>query len=242
MYRRFKTSLYCLTLLPAIALPADPGTLAQFRCLASGHWDNVAQAEADIAAGQAESNRHPRRAMTYVPVRNPHLDGQLFAILNYTERGFDGPLQRVSLHRFRWSADDQQIVHEFFFLKDVARWGDLAADLGPLTRIRDRDVRVNESCAMYWRWQGDHFEGATRAGQCITSSFTEEPILVEGHGKLWPDKLVRHDQNYTLQGAAIAIPGGASQEVFDKLAVPPAQPPGLSAQIAAISVRPDCPH
>ena len=129
MYRRFKTSLYCLTLLPAIALPADPGTLAQFRCLASGHWDNVAQAEADIAAGQ-----------------------------------------------------------------------------------------------------------------CITSSFTEEPILVEGHGELWPDKLVRHDQNFTLQGAAIAIPGGASPEVFDKLAVPPEQPPGLSAQIAAISVRPDCPR
>lgn len=125
MLRRVHLQLFCLTLLPTLASSAQLGSFDHFRCLVSGHWDNVQQAEADATLDKDEQNRHPRRAMTYIPVRNPNLDGQLFAILNYTELGFDGPLQRVSLHRFKWLASERSIVHEFFFLKDAERWGKL---------------------------------------------------------------------------------------------------------------------
>lgn len=240
MLRRLHTALYCLMLLPMSALSENVGGLDHFRCLASGHWDNLRQVEQDIAADKDASNRHPRRTMTYIPISNPNLEGQLFAILNYTTLGFDRPVQRVSLHRFRWSAGEGSIVHEFFFLKDARRWGNLTEDLSPLMRIRESDARFNENCAMHWRWQGDHFEGATRVGQCITSSFTEEPILVEGHGELWPTKLVRHDQNFTLDGQYIAIPGGASPEIFARVTGEGSQPTALTEQIAAVSVTLDC--
>jgi len=240
MLRRVHLQFCFLTLLPMLASSAQLGSFDHFRCLVSGHWDNVQQAEADATLDKDEQNRHPRRAMTYIPVRNPNLDGQLFAILNYTELGFDGPLQRVSLHRFRWLASERSVVHEFFFLKDTERWGKLGEDLRPLTRLRESDARVNENCVMYWHWQGDHFEGATRTGRCITSSFTAEPILVEGHGELWPAKLVRHDQNFTLDGESIAIPGGASPEIFDKVTEAGLQHVARTARIAAVSVTLDC--
>ena len=210
---------YLLAIPPAFA--AEPGFDA-FRCWLSGSWDNAKQAEADIRNGATGSALHPRRAMTYVPIVNPAIEGQLFAILNFGELGFDGPLTRVALHRFRPAKD--AIVHEFMFLIDKARWGDLGTDLAPLRRLVEDDVRVNSDCAMRWHWAGDHFEGSTAEGRCITSSFTPEPIRVEGHGELWRDKLVRHDRNYSLAGEALPVPGGETPEVFLKLNSGPGDP------------------
>ena len=83
--------------------------------------------------------------------------------------------------------------------------------------MQESDVRINRDCAMYWHKVGDHFEGGTRKGQCITSSFTPEPILVEGHGELHGKLLIRHDQNFSLAGAPLPVPGGATPERFDKI-------------------------
>lgn len=82
---------------------------------------------------------------------------------------------------------------------------------------------------MYWRKEGDAFVGATVEGRCITSSFTETPIRVEGHGELRPRLLTRHDQNFTLEGQALPVPGGATPERFDKVARP-----GFGTQILPV--------
>jgi uncharacterized protein YbjT (DUF2867 family) len=47
---------------------ADDALLKRFSCGLTGHWDNVRQARRDAAADLDDANRHPRRAMTYVPV------------------------------------------------------------------------------------------------------------------------------------------------------------------------------
>ena len=210
------TLFVCCVLLILAGTPvaAQPDFDA-FRCGLAGTWDNVDQAEADRRAGHSGTARHPRRAMIYVPIDNPAIAGQLFAIKNYTEEGTDGPISRVSLHRFR--PDGDRVVHEFMFLRDKERWGDLSKDLSALTGLTEQDVRINTDCAMLWHWAGDHFAGSTVEGRCVTSSFTPEPIRVEGHGELWPDRLVRHDRNYDLDGNALPIPGGDSPEVFLKL-------------------------
>ena len=44
----------------------------------------------------------------------------------------------------------------------------------------------------------------------------EEPIRVDGHGVLLPDRLERHDRNLTLTGDEIPQPGGQSPEIFLK--------------------------
>ena len=193
---------------------AQPG-FDEFRCWLAGSWDNVEQATADIRNGVEEPLRHPRRAMTYVPVASAAIRGQLFAIRTYTDQGIAGPLSRVSLHRFRPAGD--LIVHEFMFLHDKARWGNLGADLASLEALTEDDVRINDDCAMFWRWADDHFEGSTVEGRCITSSFTPEPIRIEGHGELWPGRLVRHDRNFTLTGESLPVPGGDTPEVFLKV-------------------------
>lgn len=99
----------------------ENGSLDQFRCMILGAWDNVGQAQNDAKRELDPQNRHPRRAMLYIPVANPDTPGQLFAILNYTEAGFDGPVERVSLHRFRQADDGATILHEFLFLESPHR-------------------------------------------------------------------------------------------------------------------------
>lgn len=213
---------------------AEESEFARFERMIASHWDNERQAREDARLGLDFAHRHPRRAMTYIPIENPNIEGRLFAILNYAEQGFDGPLQRLSLHRFRWSETDRGIVHEFFFLREPRERSDDNIELAYLTTIDESDVRINSSCAMYWRWQGDHFEGATNQGSCVTSSFTATPVRVEGHGELWDDRIVRHDANYSLDGERLPTAGGASPEVFDRVSRRSYRPEGLLERINAV--------
>lgn len=183
----------------------------------AGKWDNGQQVEAEIAAALPEFDRHLHYAMHYVPLQTPGMDGQVFAIRSFNEGGFDGPLTRVALHRFRWLDSSQEIEHEFLFLLDPGEFGDLKSSLDSLATLGENDVRVNPKCRMYWRWLGDHFDGRTRKGQCITSSYTPTSILVEGHGVLRADELLRHDMNFELSGQVRPRQGGASPERFRKI-------------------------
>lgn len=229
----FATALVASSLLLA---GCDQGRsdFERFESMIAQHWDNDRQAREDARLELDYASRHPRRAMSYIPVENPNVEGRLFAILNYTELGFDGPIQRLSLHRFRASQIDSSIVHEFFFLLEAQEWNDENIDLTYLTKIDESDVRINPNCSMYWRWHGDHYEGSTKKGRCVTSSFTEEPILVEGHGELWPDKVVRHDANYSLAGERLPTPGGASPEIFDRVDRTVYKPEALLENIDAV--------
>lgn len=190
----------------------------QFRCMLTASWDNEKQAKKDVANNIKPFDQHEWRSMTYVPILNDEIEGQLFGILNYNKTGFKGSATRLSTHRFRWSAQDNAIVHEFFFLKEKGDWGEnVQNDLKRLTRITEDDVTINSTCAMRWQWQGDHFSGSTETGKCITSSFTEAPILIEGHGELFSGQLRRHDQNFDLEGNALPVKGGKSAELFDRV-------------------------
>lgn len=184
----------------------------------AGRWDNSAQVEAERRSATPAFDRHLHYAMHYVPIRTPAMDGQVFAIKSYNEGGFAGPLTRVALHRFRRLPNSSDIGHEFLFLLDPDRFGDLKVSLRALESLKESDVRINSQCRMYWRWQGDHFEGRTRQGQCITSSYTPTKILVEGHGILHAEQLIRHDTNYEMSGELRPRQGGSSPELFMKQA------------------------
>ncbi|RMF96233.1 MAG: hypothetical protein D6727_08905 [Gammaproteobacteria bacterium] len=194
---------------------ADPGLPCLVDWL-SGDWDNIVQVRAEADAALPETQRHARYAMRYQPIAAPAFDGQLFAIHNYGAQGFAGPLRRISLHRF-YTGEDGVIVHEFLFLRHPEYWAPLAGRLHELRDLQPADVRSNPDCRMYWHWQEDHYEGRTEPGRCITQSFTDAPIRVEGHGKLWPHCLLRHDLNLTLNGEIIPRPGGETPELFRKL-------------------------
>lgn len=218
----------------ASSCAGGPTEFERFERMITGHWDNDRQAQKDARLGLDYFNRHPRRAMTYIPIENDKIEGRLFGILNYSEEGFEGPARRLALHRFRWSQIEESIVHEFFFLLAPREWSEENINFTFLTTIDESDVRINTKCAMHWHWLGDHFEGATKKGSCITSSFTTEPILVEGHGELWPDKIVRHDANFSLEGEQLPTPGGASPEIFERVTRTIYQPEGLLDGIDAV--------
>lgn len=206
-------SLICVS---ASAEPVpEPGSVPHFVNMISGRWDNLVQVEAGRAAKADKAHQHLRYAMNYVPMQPPGLRGVLIAIESYGTEGFDGEMSRVALHRFRDEGDG--IVHEFIFPHDRSKLGDLTKDLSPLMALTEGGVRINVGCRLYWHWAGDHYEGATRKGQCKTSSYTETEILVEGKGWLYSDRLIRHDRNYELNGSEITRDGGATPEVFNRL-------------------------
>lgn len=183
----------------------------------TGRWDNVAQVAAEAERGVAATQRHERYAMNYVPIETANIDGVVFAIHNYGREGFAGELSRISLHRFSYRRDTDEVFHQFLFLRDPDKFALAPARLDELTALRWSDVRTNAGCSIHWQWQHDHFAGATKPGACVTSSYTPEPIVVEGYGELWANKLVRHDRNFRLDGSEIARNGGQSPEIFCKL-------------------------
>lgn len=215
--------------------------LDRFRCMMTGSWDNFEQAEHDTSANKPMDQRHERRAMTYIPVQNDNIEGQLFGILSYGEEGFSGPLGRLAMHRFRRSDAENAILHEFFFLNDKGKWGDdVLADLERLTSISEQDVRINQTCAMRWRWTGDRFVGATNKGQCLTSSFTENTILVEGYGELSAETLLRHDQNFDTDGNRLPVQGSDTPELFKSVGRDVYLPSGLKSKIEQVSASLSC--
>lgn len=189
----------------------------QFVTWFTGRWDNIAQVEAEAGQGVADTERHERYAMHYVPIETGDIDGVVFAIHNYGREGFAGELSRISLHRFSFRHDTDEVFHQFLFLRDPDKFALDPARLDELTALRWSDVRTNAGCAIHWRWNHGHFAGRTKPGACVTSSYTPEPIVVEGSGELWADRLVRHDRNFRLDGTEIARNGGQSPEVFRKL-------------------------
>ncbi len=196
--------------------PLD-GRFRQFVSWISGRWDNAEQVQSEIEESVAAAERHERYAMHYVQIDTANIDGVVFAIHNYGRDGFAGELSRISLHRFSFRRDTNEVFHQFLFLRDPDRFSLEPERLDELADLRWSDVRTNAGCAIYWRWNGDHFAGSTKPGACITSSYTPEPIVVEGRGELWDSKLVRHDRNFRLDGSEIIRSGGQTPEVFCKL-------------------------
>jgi len=183
-----------------------------------GSWDNIEQVEAEIKDGMEEADRRQRYAMRYSAVTAPAVKGRLFAIENYDDgRGFDGVMQRVSLHRFMLSEDKRAILHEILFLKDKAFRQSLIGNLKPLENITEDDIRAREDCRLYWTWKGTRFEGATKVGACVTNSYTDRDITVEGSGILETGQLMRHDRNFEMSGEEIIRPGYKVADTFKRV-------------------------
>lgn len=224
--------LFCLIFLANMALagekvsqtadkPMSEDDLELFASWISGGWDNVAQVEREIRGNVSEGNRHDRLAMYYTEVVTPDVRGRTFAIENYSDgEGFAGELTRISLHRFMLSEAADSIIHEFMFLKDKALLESLAGNLNLLSGINEDDFSARVGCRMYWHWQGDRFEGRTKKGACVTNSFTDRTITVEGHGILEPNRILRHDRNYEMTGEEIPRRGYKSEEIFNRVSKP----------------------
>ena len=201
-----------------ITLKAPPD-FEKFSTWLAGQWDNVAQTRAEAEQGFRDADKHPRYAMDYVAV-DTGMEGQVFAIHNYGAEGLAGELTRVSLHHFFPDLTRGTIIHEFLFLKEAERWGDLGVSLTPLAALTRADINSRDNCRMYWRERAGHFVGRTEEGACVTQSFTDNPIRVEGYGELWPDRLVRHDMTLNMSGRTQPRPGGETPEVFDRITPP----------------------
>lgn len=207
----------CLFLVAGCSDLLAPNDLNRFSQWIAGEWTNEKQINAFIAQGLPKNERPPRYAMRYTLVEAPAIEGRLFAIENYDGgAGFSGPISRVSLHRFMLSEDGSTILHEILFLKDEAFRKRLTTSLAPLSDIKPDDIRVREDCRLYWIWDGASFEGATKPGACVTNSYTDRDITVEGFGALMEDQLIRHDRNFEMTGEEIPRPGYEVADTFTR--------------------------
>ena len=215
-----KTHLLCLCglIVAACQTPMPENSapeLTTFTAWISGEWDNKAQVEEDKENGVPKNGLRARYAIRYTPVDNSNFKGQLIAIENYDDgQGLSGTMERVSLHRFALSHEKSQIFHDILFLKDKGFRKSLINGLAPLNNITFDDIRFREDCRLYWTWTGEHFEGATQKGHCVTNSYTDRDITVEGSGRLEKGRLTRHDRNFEMNGTEIKRPGYKSADIF----------------------------
>ncbi len=193
----------------------DNSHLELFASWIERSWDNIQQIEDEMSSNLVEFERHQRYAMRYTKVATQTLPGLAFAIENYDDgNGFRGAMQRVSLHHFMLSENRDSIVHEIILIKDPVFRSRLKDNLNLLEEITAQDIKVNKNCRLYWRWTSARFEGATKKDSCITNSYSNRDIRVEGSGTLEQNRFIRHDRNFEMTGEEIIRPGHQNAEVF----------------------------
>lgn len=196
----------------------DEKTLDLLALWIVGEWDNIKQVEDEIRQNIPKDERRQRFAMRYTEINTPHIHGRTFAIENYDDgNGFSGKMNRVSLHRFMLNKNNSGIIHEILFLKDKAFRKSLIGNIFKLESITDDDIYAREACRLFWHWTGERFEGKTKKGACVTSSYTDRPITVEGSGIFEANRFIRHDRNYEMTGEEIPRAGYESSDVFDRV-------------------------
>lgn len=144
--------------------------LARLRSWFPGHYDNIAQVEADIAAGIADV-REPV-AIDIVPVTAAIMGDTVF----YVEQTDAMNPRRVlsqRLHRFEKGPDDEGILHTILDLKQPQQWLGATANPELLRGIIPDDARAGSGCALLWTYAEGKF-----SAKCpmAAASATQVPV------------------------------------------------------------------
>jgi CpeT/CpcT family (DUF1001) len=126
-----------------------------------GHYDNTAQAEADLAHGVQPP--HEALALDIVPIEAIMLGENVF----YVQESIAGDPKRVLGQKVvMFGVVKKEIVQTDFALAEPHRWrnGQLNPDL--FKGLMTQDVRSIKGCSLHWKRSEGHFVGSNEPKTC----------------------------------------------------------------------------
>ena len=206
--RQHPSCLMSTSLAPSVGvepLEASPEAMlmSRFTRLLRGHFDNVGQADADMAAGRGPrtGGGHEHIHCHLQPLQQ--LSSSLaeggdpskrYVLASYYADGQPDKLFRERIYELSWCGDDAQfgacIQMQIFRVREqtVEALRAASGDAGRVSWEPDDvdDALLIPDCSVYWRWLGERFEGEMRTESIVVRSpVLKRDIIVRDDVALW---------------------------------------------------------
>ena len=130
-----------------------------------GEYDNNEQVWQQRQDGIAEADLHERIHHRFVPVDLPTLGEHVFFVLQTADDDLE-QVYRQRIYHFEQDAAEEAIRLTIYRMENEAKYADawrepaLLADLDPAT------LTTTPGCEVYWRFNGEYFDGTMQDGAC----------------------------------------------------------------------------
>ena len=181
-------------------MPLDK-QLALFLEWFPGRYDSALQQRMDEAANMPEAERNYRRHSIFRRVDLPQFGETVF----YAEQYRDGDPEKIyrqRIYTFTLALEENAFRLRVHVPRDVERLRGAYRNPALLSDLQPSDTTVWEGCDLFWRWQGDHFRGELKPGECrfVSEAFGQE-IVLEEYLLLGPDYIYFADRGLALDGS-----------------------------------------
>lgn len=156
-----------------------------------GEYDNHEQAwqdQIDLKEGLIEQV-HEHIHHIFHQVSAPAIGDHIFFVKQYMD-GDPSKVYRQRLYRFTRNEAEQAIELEIFVFKDEAAYADghLGADIFHALSLEE--LRATPGCSVYWRFNGEHFDGTMKPEACsFVSQRSGKRIIISDTLKLTEDEI-----------------------------------------------------
>lgn len=150
--------------LTGAALPLQE-QLAQFLAWFPGEYDNNEQVWQQREDGLAEADLHERIHHRFVPVDLPAIGEHVFFVLQTLDDDLD-KVYRQRIYVIEPDAAEEALRLTIYRMADEARWRDAWQDPSLLNDLTPDMLTATPGCEVYWRYNGDDFDGTMKPGAC----------------------------------------------------------------------------
>ena len=197
------SSLAPLVGVEPLETPREATLISRFARLFRGHFDNAAQADADMAAGRGpragggHEHIHCHLQPLHQLSSSLPADGEAkksFVLASYYADGQPENLFRERIYALSVCSDDAQfgecVRMQIFRVREqtVEALRAAAGDAGRVSWEPDdvADALLIPDCNVYWRWLGERFEGEMRTESIVVHSpVLKRDIIVRDDVALW---------------------------------------------------------
>jgi len=152
------------------APPPQDRTMALIKEWVQGQYNNVAQFEADMAAGLPPEKTHRPMHQLFVPMDAPQLEGHIV----YQQSSMDGSenpalIFRHGLMQYLPDPESSAVIQRELYFKDAESYKNLHRNPELLADITLEDMTWNEGCDFFLRANdaGDMISGPLPPGKCV---------------------------------------------------------------------------
>lgn len=147
-----------------------------------GHYDNLAQVQADLARGVQPP--HDALALDIVPVDSPMIGENAF----YVQETVAGDPRRVTGQKIVvFGVVKKQVVQTDFTLLDPLRWRNGQRNPDLFKSLITPDVRSAKGCSLRWKHKEAHFEGSNDPKTCHGRVAGTGMAQIEARAELSPE-------------------------------------------------------
>ena len=138
------------------------GELTSLLAILPGHYDNTAQAEADVRNGVHPA--HEAVALTITHVYTPRLGHYVYYA---QETAADNPLRVLSEKMYGFQVDEKRgVVETLYEFVEPLRWRDGQQNKDLFTSVTIEDVQP-EGCQLLWKRKDEHFVASHDPKVCL---------------------------------------------------------------------------